>query len=225
MFHFYFTGNPEGLVFDVCRSPFSTAIWKPFERFLSGLGVDLRLESEVSAVRRGERSTWLVETTRGSLAADGVVLALAVPPLQAVVEASSDLDDARWRRSIEGLELTLPFVVWRLWLDRPTRAGRAPFVGTTGLGPLDNISLYHLFEDESRDWAESSGGSVVELHAYAVDPGIAQDEMRGQLMDGLHRLYPETREATVLEERYLVRGDCPAFAPGSFEHRPGVETP
>jgi isorenieratene synthase len=225
MFHFYFTGNPEGLVFDVCRSPFSTAIWKPFERYLSGLGVDVRLESEVSAVRRGEGSAWHVDTTDGPLEADGVVLALPVPPLQAVVEASADLDDAPWRASIEGLSLTLPFVVWRLWLDRPTRAGRDPFVGTTGLGPLDNISLYHLFEDESREWAESSGGSVVELHAYAVDPDIPEAEMRRQLMDGLHQLYPETRDATVLEERYLVRRDCPAFAPGSFEGRPGVETP
>jgi isorenieratene synthase len=225
MFHFYFTGNPEGLVFDVSKSPFSTAIWKPFERYLSGLGVELRLESEVAAVRRGETAAWCVETDRGPLETDGVVLALAVPPLQAVVDASPDLDDAGWRSSVEGLALTLPFVVWRMWLDRPTRPGRDPFVGTTGLGPLDNVSLYHLFEDESRDWAEATGGSVVEVHAYAVDPEVPEEEMRRQLLDGLHHLYPETRDASVLEERYLVRRDCPAFAPGSFERRPGVETP
>ena len=34
MFHFYFTGNPEGLVFDVARRPMSTAFWQPFERWL-----------------------------------------------------------------------------------------------------------------------------------------------------------------------------------------------
>lgn len=225
MFHFYFTGNPEGLVFDVSRFPFSTAIWKPFEHHLSGLGVDIRLESEVCSVRRRESGRWSVDTDQGPLETDGVVLALAVPSLQAVVDASPDLDDERWRRSVEGLALTLPFVVWRLWLDRPTRAGRAPFVGTTGLGPLDNISLYHLFEDESRAWAAATGGSVVELHAYAVDPEMPESEMRGRLLQALHHLYPETREANVLEERYLVRRDCPAFAPGSFADRPGVATP
>ena len=225
MFHFYFTGNPEGLVFDVSSAPFSKTIWEPFEEYLTGLGVDLRLESEVSAVRRGESTAWSVETDRCVVDADGVVLALAVPALQEVVGASPDLDDRRWRSSVEGLALTRPFVVWRLWLDRPTDDGRAPFVGTTGLGPLDNISLYHLFEDESRDWAEATGGSVVELHAYAVDPEVPEAELRDRLLHGLHHLYPETRGAEVLEERYLVRQDCPAFAPGSFEERPGVETP
>ena len=162
---------------------------------------------------------------RSDVHADGVVLALPVSPLKSVVDASPDLDDASWRSSIEGLALTNPFVVWRLWLDRPTADGRQPFIGTTGLGPLDNISLYHLFEDESREWAERTGGSVVELHAYAVDPSVPEHKMRRHLLDGLYHLYPETRGANVLEERYLVRQDCPAFAPGSFEDRPTVDTP
>ncbi|MGB1840904.1 MAG: FAD-dependent oxidoreductase [Longimicrobiales bacterium] len=225
MFHFYFTGNPEGLVFDVSASPFSTAIWTPFGEYLDGLGVTRRMGSEVNALRRSDDGGWTVEADGGDVHADGVVLALPVSPLQSVVDASPDLDDAPWRSSIEGLALTNPFVVWRLWLDRPTADGRHPFIGTTGLGPLDNISLYHLFEDESREWAERTGGSVVELHAYAVDPGIPEDEMRRYLLDGLYHLYPETRGAHVLEERYLVRQDCPAFAPGSFEDRPSVDTP
>lgn len=224
MFHFYFTGNPEGLVFDVSRRPFSHAIWDPFAKHLSDLGVDQRMGVTARAVERpGAR--WSVRTDSGDVTADVVVLALPVPALQQVVEASPALDDEEWRASIEGLALTNPFVVWRLWLDTPTDAGRAPFIGTTGLGPLDNISLYHLFEDESREWAESHGGSVVELHAYAVDPNVPEAEMRESLLAGLHHLYPETQNATVLEERYLVRQDCPAFAPGSFADRPAVETP
>lgn len=224
MFHFYFTGNPEGLVFDVSRRPFSHSIWGPFREYLTGLGVNIHFSATASAVKRTD-SGWSVETSVGAVEADGVVLALPVRGIQDVVDASPDLDVPSWRLSINGLELTNPFVVWRLWLDVPTEAGRAPFVGTTGLGPLDNISLYHLFEDESRQWADEHGGSVVELHAYAVDPEVSEDEMRRSLLEGLHRLYPETVGATVLDERYLVRQDCPAFAPGSFAGRPTVETP
>ncbi len=225
MFHFYFTGNPEGLVFDVANAPFSRAIWDPFAEYLTGLGVELRLECEAEAVSRGEDDCWVVRTDAGVLRADGLVLGLTVPGIQALVAASPDLNDWGWRSSISSLALTNPFVVWRLWLDRPTADGRAPFIGTTGFGPLDNISLFHLFEDESRDWQERHGGSVVELHAYAVDPLVSEQTLRSQLLDGLHHLYPETRDANVLEERYLLRQDCPAFAPGSFAERPRVETP
>ena len=98
-------------------------------------------------------------------------------------------------------------------------------MGTTGLGPLDNISLYHLFEDESRDWAESRGGSVVELHAYAVDRIFPRPRCGSSSWTASHHLYPRPAMARTLDERYLVRHDCPAFAPGSFEGRPGVDTP
>lgn len=225
MFHFYFTGNPEGLVFDVSKRPFSHAIWDPMAEYLASRGVETRLGVTVDAVARGPDARWSVAAGPDVWEADVVVLGLPVPGLQEVVEASPELDDADWRDRVAALALTNPFVVWRLWLDRPTEPGRAPFVGTTGLGPLDNISLYHLFEDESRSWAERTGGSVVELHAYAVDPETSESEMRRLLLDGLHRLYPETAGAEVVDERYLVRRDCPAFAPGSYARRPGVETP
>ena len=125
---------------------------------------------------------------------------------------------------MEGLALTNPVVVWRLWYDRPANPGRQPFVGTTGVGCLDNISVYNLFEDESRDWAERTGGSVVELHAYAVDPGMDEPAIRNDLLDALRTFYPEYIGAGVIEERYLDRRDCPAFAPGSHAERPGVAT-
>ena len=38
-FHFYFTGNAEGLIFDVAKQPLHVALWQPFERWLRGRGV------------------------------------------------------------------------------------------------------------------------------------------------------------------------------------------
>lgn len=224
MFHFYFTGNPEGLVFDVARTPFSTCIWKPFETYLRDLGVDILFDTSVNGIERQD-GEWRVMTGAGPQVVDGVVLALPVEPVKQVVAASPTLDDPAWRASIDALDVTNPFAVWRLWLDRPTEAGRSPFIGTTGLGPLDNISLYHLFEDESRAWVERHGGAVVELHAYAIENDYDEARLRSDLLAGMHELYPETREATIVEERFLVRQDCPAFAPGSFHDRPTVDTP
>ena len=225
MFHFYFTGNPEGLVFDVARAPFSTGIWEPFGEYLESLGVSIRRGCIVRRLEREGTLGWRVSTDDESWACGEVVIALPVVPLKELVHASPDLNDAGWRSAVEELDLTNPFAVWRLWLDRPTDPGRLPFVGTTGMGRLDNISLYHLFEDESRAWSEEHAGAVVELHAYAIASDYDEAELKAELLAGLHALYPETRDASIVEERYLVRQDCPAFAPGSYRSRPGVETP
>ena len=225
MFHFYFSGNPEGLIFDVSRRPFSKSIWGPLEAYLAGMGVDVRTRCSLSKISKGQEKRWSVLLDGKTVEADLVVLALTVPGLQEVVARSPELDDPGFRRSVEGLALTHPFAVWRLWLDREAKPGRAPFAGTTGVGCLDNISLYHLFEDESRIWVDRHGGSVVELHAYAVDPGMSETEVRADLMRAFHAFYPEYEGAGVIEERYLLRRDCPAFAPGSYRDRPGVSTP
>lgn len=224
MFHFYFMGNREGLVFDVVKQPMSKAFWNPFATYLHRRGVALHLGQRAHAVhKRG--SQWRVECERVDLDAEHVVLAVTVPALASIVQASPDLDDRDWRERIASLDVTLPFAVWRLWLDKPTHPDRDCFVGTSGLGCIDNISLYHRFQDESRAWAERTGGSVVELHAYALPEDHCGESVRRQLLAALHALYTETRQANILDQRFLVRRDCPAFTIGSHALRPGIHTP
>ena len=226
MFHFYFMGNPEGLVFDVLDEPFSTAVWLPLRHYLEGLGVRFRLGEAVTAVGPRAGGGVSVRGEKGEpLEADAVVLATSVAALRRLVSGSPELSDSAWREKIDALELTSPFAVWRMWLDKPSAPGRHPFVGTTAMGMLDNISLYHLFEGESRRWAARTGGSVVELHGYGLPRGADEASVRRELLDGLHQLYPELRGARTVAERFLMRQDCPAFTPGSFRMRPTVETP
>ncbi|MBK8481723.1 MAG: FAD-dependent oxidoreductase [Proteobacteria bacterium] len=224
MFHFYFTGNPEGLLFDVLRKPFSQALWAPLERYLLARAATVQRGESARKIER--RATgWRVVTDTGAIDSDLVVLALPVAALQRLVADSPELKDPTFRRQVAGLALTRPFAVLRLWLDRPLAAERAPFAGTAGVGLLDNISLYDRFEDESAAWSARSGGAVVELHAYALPPSLAEQAVRAELLAGLHALYPETRAAAVIHERYLWRDDCPAFAPHAHADRPTVATP
>lgn len=220
MFHFYFTRNPDGLVFDVMNEPFSVALWKPMERYLAGLGVTLRLATAATHVLR-DGDAFVVHASAGEPArGDALVLAVEVPALQRLVAASPAL--SALEPSAAGLAVAPRFSVLRLWLDRPCRADRAPFAGTTGVGLCDNISLYERFEGESRRWALAHGGSIVELHAYGLPDSLDEAAVRQDLIDALYTFYPETRGAKILEERHLVRADCPGFAPGSHARRPGV---
>lgn len=224
MFHFYFLGNPEGLVFDVCDEPFSDAIWKPFERYLASLGVDVRLGAEVTRLEHQKRG-WIVEEGGERHEAHAVVLAVTVPALQKLVAASEDLQaDPSFAEAVEQLDVTLPFAVYRRYLDRPAAPDRFPFAGTAGAGLLDNISLYERFEGESRRWSMRTGGSVVELHAYAV-PHDDEDAVKDELWKQLEAFYPELEGATSQHDTWLFKRDCPAFGPGTHARRPRVATP
>ena len=206
--------------------PFSDALWKPMERYLESLGVEVRTGCAVERVERLKKgNVWRAVLADEHVDGNALVLAVTVPALRRIFEVSPDLCvDEELADAVRALDVTLPFGVWRLYLDRAADAGRAPFVGTAGLGRLDNISLFERFEGESRRWSLRTGGSVVELHAYAC-PHEDQDAIKRELRAGLDQLYPELADARVLHESWIFERDCPAFGPGSHAHRPRVATP
>jgi isorenieratene synthase len=228
MFHIYFLGSAEGLVFDVTAEPFPQALWEPMGDYLVELGVVVRAGVAVEQVTPGRERRFAVRAggdgVEGSVSdVDAVVLAADVAGLQALLAASPELGETPWRERIARLRTAPPFLVSRLWLNQPVRPERPGFLGTSGFGPLDNVSVLERFEGEAARWARRTGGSVVELHAYALtgDP----EQGKRQLIEELRRIYPETATATIVDERHELRADCPLFAPGTFSDRPTVITP
>lgn len=239
MFHLYFLGTSEGILFDVLDEPFGDAVWTPMQRLLDRLRVEVRLQSRVGTLEpigAGSDSTpgagvGAAGPGPGGSSADrpvdGLVLAVDAGGLAKVVAANPWIGagDETWRAGVVGLRSAPPFAVWRLWLDRPVAASRAAFAGTAGLGLIDNVSVLERYQGEARRWSLRRGGSVVEVHAYALPSGRSDEDVRVELLARLYELYPETQRAQILDDRYLCRQDCPAFPPGSFASRPGVATP
>jgi isorenieratene synthase len=222
MFHIYFLGSSEGLIFDVANANYDTALWQPLRRYLSELGVRFHQGTAVASIDCGNARRFRVRTDAGDqMEADAVVLATDVAGLQRIIGASPGLGDDLWRARIARLRTAPPFVVHRLWLDRPVATDRPAFLGTAGHEPLDNISVLDRYELQAAHWARQHGGSVVELHSYAVESAQPTDAMVGRL----HDLYPETAGAQIVYERILQHRDCPLFAPGTYAQRPGVTTP
>ncbi|MBV9728250.1 MAG: FAD-dependent oxidoreductase [Pseudonocardiales bacterium] len=222
MFHIYFLGSAEGLVFDVTTEPFPQALWDPMGGYLTELGVVVRPGVAVTQVTPGRERRFAVRADGDSSEVDAVVLAADVAGLQALLAASPELGEAPWRAGIAALRTAPPFLVSRLWLDRPVHPDRPGFLGTSGFGPLDNVSVLERFEGEAARWVRRTGGSVVELHAYALTEN--PEHSRHRLVEELRRVYPETATATILDERHELRADCPLFAPGTFRNRPTVTT-
>lgn len=249
MFHMYFLGSGEGLLFDVSRNDFDTTMWRPLRSYLEDLGAHVvtgcRVESierdgegfRVSAGAAAAGAAGIDEASRGrldfaidrddahgSLRADAVVIATSRDVLQRLVDGT-DLGDEAWRASVLTGEMAPRFIVQRLWFDRPVAAGSAPFVGTAAYGHLDNVSLVHDLEDGAAQWAERCGGSVVELHAYAVPDDVTDDEVLADLRHQLERLHPELTGCEPVHEEVLVEADCPLAGTDEWAARPGVVTP
>ncbi|HTX96223.1 MAG TPA: FAD-dependent oxidoreductase [Mycobacterium sp.] len=222
MFHIYFLGSSEGLIFDVPTANYDRALWQPLQCVLEDRGVRFRLETCAVRIETNSDARFSVHTDAGDqLDADAVVLATDVAGLQRIVAASTGLGGQAWRTQIAQMRVAPPFAVHRLWLDRPVAADRPAFLGTAGHKPLDNISVLERYEREAGEWARVHRGSVVELHCYALD----SEPSGAAAMRQLHRIYPETHAVQVVCERSLQRSDCPLFAPGSHQHRPQVVTP
>ncbi|MDZ4268641.1 MAG: FAD-dependent oxidoreductase, partial [Mycobacterium sp.] len=222
MFHIYFLGSSEGLIFDVANANFDVALWNPLRAYLETLGVAFHTGVAVQSLDVGDGVVVTTETAR-VFKADAAVLATDAGGLRRIVAASPGLGDQPWRDRVAAMGTASSFVVLRLWLDRPVRADRAAFVGTGGREPLDNVSVLERYERQAAEWAARTGGSVIELHAYSVS--APDDEVRNALIARMHALYPETAAASIVDERLLRRDDCPRFAPGDFADRPTVETP
>ncbi len=236
MFHIYFLGSSEGLLFDVADTNFDE-LWLPLREFLTAEPTPSRTGTvrfhtgvAISTVDTTAGPPFrLFDTTGASMDADGVVLATDATALRRIVAASPTLGDTAWRARIGKLDAAPEFLVHRLWLDRPVDDDRPAFLGTGSLHPLDNISIVDRYERQAREWAQRHGGSVVELHAYALPEPPASDPdrvaLQQQIVARLHALYPETAQAGVLGERLLYRRDCPRLGPGDFAERPTVATP
>lgn len=255
MFHAYFTGSSEGLLFDVPDDDYDTALWAPLGRYLQGLGGQLRLGERVTSLRQDETGGWRVRVGQDDeLTADAVVLATDPRATRSLVDAlagpgpdqpagrddaSGDGTDDRqdWHRRVAAGRNAPPFVVLRLWLDGTVEPGREAFLGTSDYDLLDNVTVLERFEDGAARWSAEHGGSVVELHAYAVDPqrepalagdgprGVDVELVRSRLLASLHEVYPETASLGVLHEELLVEDDCGLVGTGPWRDRLTVRTP
>jgi len=224
MFHAYFLGSSEGLLFDVPDDDYETALWGPLGEYLLRLGVDVRVGERVSDLAIDPDAIRLTLGSGAEIAAESVVVATDPATTRDVLLGSS-VGDAPWRERVAALRTAPPFAVWRVWLDRLVDPGRPAFIGTAGFGPLDNISVLERFEDGARRWSVEHGGSVVELHAYALVDQPDESTVKDRLRAELHRVYPELAAARIVAEEWLVNADCPLAGTGPWRDRLTVRTP
>ena len=156
MFHIYFLGSREGLIFDVANANFDVALWNPLGEYLESLGVRIH-PADVGDPGASRASVGRWRSKAGRI---WTPTASFWQPISQACNASS-----RTRRvsgtttgasAVAKLGTAPPFIVHRLWLDQKVDSERAPFVGTGGRPPLDNVSVLDRYEREAADWSRST---------------------------------------------------------------------
>ena len=227
MFHLYFLGSSEGLLFDVPTDDYDTVLWAPIRAYLERLGVNVLTGRSAASIDLTDPAAVRVhpDDAGPELTGDALVLATDLATTRRLVAGAPGLGDQSWRGRIAETRSAPRFAVWRIWLDRLVDAQRPAFLGTSGYGILDNITVLERFEAGARGWSETHHGSVVEVHAYALPDTGSDAELQAQLRAELGQVFPETVAAGIVADEWLVNNDCALIDTSPWSDRPEVRTP
>lgn len=229
--HLFFLSQPFAFDREVTTTDHGTAVIDPWVARLQALGVDVRTNAPVPGLEvQGNR---VVGITGEPARHDWVVLACDVPGAKAVLgRSTSDASGAdplnRVRSRVSAMEVAPPYRILRVWFDRPLDPSRSDVIETPELLPIVLIAQFHQLEDESRDWAASTGGSVLEFHLYALEDDLAtvpDDVVWERIRSRALEVVPELADARVLGSTVGTYDNFTSFAVGQGRQRPFPHTP
>ena len=162
-----------------------------------------------------------------TLSADYYVLAADIPGIKHLLSLSEGAVEATVADQVAQLQVADPFAVARFWFDRDFAWDQSWFTSLSGYRLTDSITLYHRIQDDYIAWAERTGGSVVELHAYCYKERQfpTQEDLLRTFEAELYEVVPALKEAQMLHKQLVNQKNFAGFPPGSFANRPTTVTP
>jgi isorenieratene synthase len=229
--HYFFIGQPRAMNREVCTIDHGRAVIEPWAHRLSELGVRLRRNQPARGLHFEKgRALGLIDSEERF---DKVILATDIPGTQAIVAHSQASDGvtapalARLRQRVEPLKVAPPYKVLRVWFDRPLLSSRPDVLETPQHRPINLVAQFHLLEEESRAWAEKSGGSVLEFHLYAnpLWATIRDEDVWRAIRPVALELFNELQKARVLAQIVGSHENFTSFEVGQGRLRPFSDTP
>lgn len=235
--HFYFIGHPKAFQRRVTTTDHGTAVIDPWARRIEELGGVIEISSPVDSLRfSGDRC---IGTNDSDIDYDHVVVATDVPGIKKIMPASYSNDRftqsaiERLNDKFSGLEVAPKYHVLRIWLDKPLSSKLTPeqaVIECSDHKPINLMAIFEMLEDESREWAERTGGSILELHLYdtpefgSLTPEQIWEEVRAEVIGAFAQTeaYDLIQEATPLDYSLGRFENFTSFAPGQAAFKPVV---
>ncbi|WP_413172914.1 FAD-dependent oxidoreductase [Anabaena azotica] len=160
------------------------------------------------------------------IAADYYVFATDVPGVQNLFKRMTGDVDEQVRSQIEKLNIADPFAVCRFWFDQDFPWQHSNFTSLSGYKLTDSITLYHRIQQQFIDWAQRTGGSVIELHAYCYKEKEFpnQEALLTTFENELYEIVPELKQATLIHRELVNQHNFSGYPPNSYAERPETTT-
>jgi isorenieratene synthase len=119
--------------------------------------------------------------------------------------------------------------VVRIWFDKQLNASTPDIIETPDYGVINLIAQYSKLEAEFIDWANQTGGSVLEFHCYTwtknFPANVTDDEIWTLISPTVQRILPELfdRKFNILAYHVNTFQNFGSFQHGSIKYRPNVE--
>jgi carotenoid phi-ring synthase / carotenoid chi-ring synthase len=220
-FHFYYLSHDHGLVYDYVDGDVRDCLIRPIERALEARGVELRTGVAVETIDRSGEGFSVAGRD-----CDAVVLAADVAATRGIVGRSAWLAhaDPLLTRRMERMHAGQRYAVLRLWLDRPGPDDLPVFLTLERWHALDAVAFVHRYEPHAERWASDRGGSVLELHCYAVPDALRDEDVEAAMLGDLRASFPSLASACVAHAHLRIRADFTAFHVGLGADRPSTRT-
>ena len=182
-----------------------------------------RSEDKIQLIAITTEETRAIATT---LEADYYILAADITGIKHLMSLAEGEVESTVAAQVDQLQVADPFAVGRFWFDRDFDWEHSWFTSLSGYRLTDSITLYHRIQEDYIDWAERTGGSVVELHAYCYKEKEfpTQQALLETFQSELFDIVPELKEATLLHKQLVNQKNFAGFPPGSFTNRPETAT-
>ncbi len=223
--NYYVTSDKRNSVFSLFTEASDQALIEPWLAELAARGVEICLQSPVSAVKLDSTPYELLVTREAgtvTLSADALVLALDPSALGCLL--------GEQRRSVLGsarIPAGLPSVVVRFWF-REGRAKNRAICGIFSEMEADNFFWLDLVQRQFKAWAKRTGGSALELHLYGLRARHAADQDDETVLAGLRplvcRVWPELTGRELFAHVLRNPSTHSAFSPGVVTRLPTVST-
>jgi isorenieratene synthase len=204
--HIYFIGHPRAFHRKVTTQDHETAVIGPWAAKLRDLGVRIDTSSPVQGlVFSGNKATGVVGASGAVEPFAEVVLALDVPGLKRVLSGSRADDTSgaermvALRERVKQMRIAPQYSVLRVWFDKQTSSKRSfieSVVESSQYRPINLLAIMSMLEDECRNWAERTGGSIVEFHLYNTPEfsGLDAETIWRKIQPVAFELLPELAE-------------------------------
>ncbi|MFK7827463.1 MAG: FAD-dependent oxidoreductase [Oligoflexales bacterium] len=224
--HLYFTGQPRAMNRKMSIIDHESAVIGPLINKLRKLGVTLEFSSAVPGLLVDNQK--ICRTTDREDLFDWVVLASHVPGSKKIL-ANSQANDfhsetalTEISKQFNQLKPAPHYKVLRVWFDKAPNKNRPDIIECPEHPPINLIGQFHHLEKESKQWSQSTGGSIIEFHLYNIPSWKALDEVQtwNQVKPTFYEIMPEMKRAQAIDFSMGSYDDFTSFEVGQASIAP-----